>query len=100
MKIRVFLKGYNSSFLKSTCKNLQAMLIAKNCEITGIVSFPLNIKKFCVLRSPHIDNDSREHFEIRVSKFIFDINNVSKDIIDFLLEMELPSGIYFSLKFL
>lgn len=100
MKIRVFLKGYNSSFLKTACKNLQATLIAKKCKVTGVVSFPLNIKRFCVLRSPHIDNDSREHFEIRVSKYIFDIDNVSKDVIDFLLEIELPSGIYFSLKFI
>jgi small subunit ribosomal protein S10 len=25
------------------------------------------IKRFCVLRSPHVDKDSREHFELRLS---------------------------------
>lgn len=100
MKIRVFLKSYNSALLHLVCKNLQVMLSNNNCKVTGVVSFPLRIKSFCVLRSPHIDNNSREHFEIRISKSIFDIHFVSKEIIDFLLGIELPSGIYFSLKFI
>lgn len=100
MRIRVFLKAYDSTFLSSTCKNLQKILIAKKCKITGAVSLPLRRKNFCVLRSPHIDNNSREHFEIRVSKVIFDINFTSIELIDFLLSIELPSGIYFSIKFI
>jgi len=100
MKIRVFLKAYDSTFLNSSCKSLQEMLIAKKCKITGIASLPVQKKKFCVLRSPHIDNNSREHFEIRVSKAIFDIDFISKELIDFLLSIELPSGICFFFKFI
>ena len=64
------------------------------------VWLPTKIKKFCVLRSPHIDKDSREHFEIRIYKRFIDITTTSPAILDLLLKTELPSGVSCSLKIL
>jgi ribosomal protein S10 len=37
------------------------------------------IKRFCVLRSPHVDKDSREHFELRLYKRFIDLNTTSSN---------------------
>jgi small subunit ribosomal protein S10 len=55
---------------------------------------------FCVLRSPHVDKDSREHFEVRLHKRFIDINTNSPSILDLLLKAELPAGVSCSLKIL
>jgi small subunit ribosomal protein S10 len=60
----------------------------------------MKIKKFCVLRSPHIDKDSREHFELRLYKRFIDLDANSPLILDTLLKTELPAGINCSLKIL
>ena len=41
--------------------------------VTGPVPLPTHIRRFCVIRSPHVDKDSREHFEIRTHKRLIDI---------------------------
>jgi small subunit ribosomal protein S10 len=57
------------------------------------------IKRFCVLRSPHVDKDSREHFELRLYKRFIDLNTTSSNL-DLLLKTELPAGVSCSLKIL
>jgi small subunit ribosomal protein S10 len=54
---------------------------------------PTKRKLYCVLRSPHVDKDSREHFEIRVHKRIIDIYEPSSQTIDSLMKLDLPSGV-------
>ena len=41
--------------------------------MAGPIPLPTGIEKFCVIRSPHIDKDSREQFEIRTHKRLVDI---------------------------
>ena len=62
------------------------------------MSLPTKIKRFCVLRSPHVDKDSREHFELRLYKKFVDITTESATILDSLLKTELPAGVSCSLK--
>ena len=100
MKFRVVLKAYNSNLLSLTCQQMQAILLSKGCEIIGVVSLPIQRKRFCVLRSPHVDKDSREHFEVRLSKRFIDISTDSPKILNFLFRAELPSGVLCSLKIL
>jgi small subunit ribosomal protein S10 len=98
MKFRIFLKSFDNNLINSASIDLKQILLKMNCSITGIVALPIKIKRFCVLRSPHIDKDSREHFEIRLYKRFFDINTSSTNILDTLLKIELPTGVSSSLK--
>ena len=98
MKLRIVLKAYNSELLHLATEQLRKALIEKSCEVSGIVSLPTKIKRFCVLRSPHADKDSREHFEIRISKRFLDINSIVPSTLDSLFALELPAGISCSLK--
>jgi small subunit ribosomal protein S10 len=100
MKFRIFLKSYNNDLISEACKELGNILLKHDCNLVGVVALPMRIKKFCVLRSPHVDKDSREHFELRLYKRFFDVEIISPQIMDILLRAELPSGVCCSLKIL
>ena len=100
MKFRIFLRSFNSDLMNLASEELKASLSKVDCNISGMVALPLKIKRFCVLRSPHIDKDSREHFELRLYKRFIDITATSFPLLDLLLKIELPAGVSCSLKIL
>jgi small subunit ribosomal protein S10 len=100
MKFRLFLKSFNNDLIQVACQQLRLTLLETDCQLKGVVALPIRMKKFCVLRSPHIDKDSREHFEIRLYKRFIDLETSNPMILDLLLKTELPSGISCSLKIL
>lgn len=100
MKFRILLKSFDKSFINMASEQLSDTLVKSECEITGVVALPTRIKRFCVLRSPHVDKKSREHFELRIYKRFIDITTLSPSILDLLLKTELPSGVSCSLKIL
>jgi small subunit ribosomal protein S10 len=79
---------------------LREILLKTDCTVNGVVALPTKIKRFCVLRSPHVDKDSREHFEVRLYKQFIDLNTNSPSILDLLLKAELPAGVSCALKIL
>lgn len=100
MKLRIILKAYNNELISLATEQLRLALISKDCEISGVVSLPTRIKRFCVLRSPHVDKDSREHFEVRISKRFIDVKLNTSAAIESLLNLELPAGISCAIKLL
>ena len=100
MKFRILLRSFDNDLINLACQQLRSTLNKTECKVSGIVSLPKKIKRFCVLRSPHVDKDSREHFEIRIYKRFIDITTESPSVLDLLLKTELPSGVSCSLKVL
>jgi len=100
MKLRILLKSFNGELIKKASAELHNACVKANCQVAGIVALPIRIKKYCVLRSPHIDKDSREQFELRLHKHFLDLNTDSPSVLDSLLKMELPVGVVCSLKVL
>ena len=97
-KIRVRLESFNHQLLVSSCQKIIDIIQTNNIENFSLVSLPTNKRIYCVLRSPHVDKDSREHFEIRIHKRILDISYDSNiNIFDLLLKSELPSGILYQI---
>ncbi len=97
-KIRIRLKAYDHRILDQS-----AVLIVEAAERTGAavagpVPLPTEIKKFCVIRSPHIDKDSREQFEIRTHKRLVDILEPTPKTVDALMRLQLPSGVDIEIK--
>jgi small subunit ribosomal protein S10 len=66
--------------------------------VAGPVPLPTRIKKFCVIRSPHVDKDSREQFEIRTHKRLIDVLEPSSKTIDALTKLNLPAGVDIEIK--
>ncbi|XRB15213.1 ribosomal protein S10 [Pseudoscourfieldia marina] len=99
-RLRVTLKAYTSDVL-----NEAALLITEAAKLTdaiakGPTALPTKTKRFCVLRSPHVNKKSREHFEIRTHKKIVDIMDPSAQTIDALMQLDMPSGCDVQVKLL
>ena len=98
MKFRIFLRSFDNDLINLASKELSLTLSKTDCQIAGTVALPIKIKRFCVLRSPHVDKRSREHFELRMYKRFMDITTESFESLNLLLKTELPSGVSCSLK--
>jgi small subunit ribosomal protein S10 len=98
MKLRILLKSFDNELINLASQQLGNNLLNTECTLKGVVALPIKIKRFCVLRSPHIDKDSREHFELRLYKRFIDLETNSSSVLDILLKTELPPGISCSLK--
>jgi small subunit ribosomal protein S10 len=95
-KIRVRLESFNHEILASSCQKIVNILQNIPLISVGIVSLPTQKRIYCVLRSPHVDKDSREHFEVRIHKRILEIYYDSAvPIFDLLSEADLPSGVFY-----
>nr|YP_010952281.1 ribosomal protein S10 [Gloiopeltis furcata]WMP13950.1 ribosomal protein S10 [Gloiopeltis furcata] len=97
-KIRIKLKGYDYSLLTDSCTTIINAANRSNARTVGPIPLPTRRKIYCVLRSPHVDKDSREHFEIRAHIRIIDIYQPSSQTIDSLMKLNIPSGIDIEVK--
>jgi small subunit ribosomal protein S10 len=95
-KIRIRLESFNHELLILSCRKIMNILERIDLINLGIVTLPTDKRIYCVLRSPHVDKDSREHFEIRIHKRILEIYYDSTiNIFDLLSESELPPGVLY-----
>ena len=95
-KIRIRLESFNHELLISSCHKI--IDLVQNIELNnlGIVALPTNKRIYCVLRSPHVNKDSREHFEIRIHRRILEIHYDSMiNIFDLLSNSDLPPGVLY-----
>jgi small subunit ribosomal protein S10 len=95
-KIRVRLESFNHELLVSSCQKIIETLRTTSLNSIGMVPLPTSKRIYCVLRSPHVDKDSREHFEIRIHKRIVEIHyDPEVPIVDLLTEIDLAPGIFY-----
>jgi len=95
-KIRVRLESFNHELLMTSCRKILDLTQNIDLDNVGVVSLPTDKRIYCVLRSPHVDKDSREHFELRIHKRIIEIHyDSSVDIFNLLSESDLPSGVLY-----
>ncbi len=97
-KMRIVLKSFDHKSL-----DLSAVQIVEAAELTGAsvrgpVPLPTTIKRFCVIRSPHVDKDSREHFEIRTHKRLIDIVKPTSKTVDAMTRLNIPAGVDIVIK--
>ena len=95
-KIRVRLESFNHELLMSSCRKIIDLVQSHDINKFSLVSLPTDKRIYCVLRSPHVDKDSREHFEIRTHKRILDISyDPSINMFELLSKSDLPPGILY-----
>jgi small subunit ribosomal protein S10 len=66
---------------------------SSDAKLVGPIPLPTQRRIFCVLRSPHVNKDSREHFEIRIHKRLIDIMDPGPDLVSQLSKVDLPAGV-------
>lgn len=97
-RIRIKLKGFDHRILDQAARQIVEALERTGAIVTGPVPLPTRIKKFSVIRSPFIDKDSQEQFEIRTHKRLIDIVETTSKTIDALTNLSLPSGVDIDIK--
>ena len=91
--IRIKIKGYDHKLVDQSVEQIVETAERTGAIVAGPVPLPTRIQKFCVIRSPFIDKDSREQFEIRTHKRLIDILGPTTKTIDALTHLQLPSGV-------
>ena len=97
-RIRVRLKSYDSRIIDSTCQQILDTAIRTGAKVVGPVPLPTQRSVYAINRSPFIDKDARDHFEILVHKRLIDIVSPTDKTIDSLTHLELPAGVDIELK--
>ena len=72
-KLRISLKSYEASVLDNSCLKIITAIKSSGVNTVGPVPLPTRTRRYCVLTSPHVNKDAREHFEIRTHKRIIDV---------------------------
>lgn len=75
-KVRVKVKSFDHRLVDQAVRQIVEAVESAGGIIVGPVPLPTRIEKFCVTRSPNIDKDSREQFEIRTHKRLIDIQDL------------------------
>jgi small subunit ribosomal protein S10 len=92
--IRIRLEGYDHEVLDRTAAEIVQTARDTNAEVRGPIPLPTRIERYTVLRSPHIDRESREQFEIRTHKRLIDILRPTQKTIEALNKgLSLPAGV-------
>ncbi|MCF7924213.1 MAG: 30S ribosomal protein S10 [Candidatus Izimaplasma sp.] len=96
--IRIRLKSYDHRLLDQSSKRIVETAKKTGAKVSGPIPLPTEREIFTVLRSPHVNKDSREQFERRTHKRLIDIINPTPKTIDSLMHLDLPSGVDIVLK--
>jgi small subunit ribosomal protein S10 len=92
-RIRIRLKAYDHRVLDQSAKRIVGTAERTGAQVIGPVPLPTRLERFTVRRSPFIDKDSQEHFEIRTHKRLIDVINPDSKTIDTLMRLNLPAGV-------
>ena len=97
-KIRIVLRAFDHRLLDQSAQQIVEAAERTGVSVAGPVPMPTHIKRFCVIRSPHVDKDSREHFELRTHKRLVDILEPNPKTVDALTRLQMPAGVDISIK--
>ena len=92
------MKAYDYRILDNAATKIVETIKRNGGIVSGPVPLPTEIEKFTILRAVHKYKDSREQFEMRTHKRLIDIKNPSKETIDALTHLDIPSGVDIQIK--
>ena len=96
--IRIRLRAYDHRVLDQSTSEIVNTAKRTGARVRGPIPLPTKIEKFTVLRSPHVDKKSREHFEIRTHKRLLDVLEPTQQTIDALGKLDLAAGVDVEIK--
>jgi small subunit ribosomal protein S10 len=97
-KIRIKLRGYDHRMLDKSVRRIVETIRRTGSNVSGPILLPTRIKKYTVIKSPHVDKRGMEQFEMRIHKRLVYIHNPTTLTVDELGKLELPAGIDVEIK--
>jgi small subunit ribosomal protein S10 len=96
--IRITLKAFDHRILDTASSEILNTAKRTGAHVRGPVPLPNKIKKFSVIRSPHVNKNSQEQFEMRTHKRLLDVVEPTPQTIDALMKLDLPAGVDVEIK--
>ena len=96
--IRITLKAFDHRILDTASAEILNTAKRTGASVRGPVPLPNKIKKFSVIRSPHVNKSSQEQFEMRTHKRLLDVVDPTPQTIDALMKLDLPAGVDIEIK--
>ena len=97
-RIRIRLKAFDHKTLDQSAAKIVDTAKRTGAMVSGPIPLPTDKKIFTILRSPHVNKDSREQFELRTHKRLIDIPEASSKTVDALMRLDLPAGVDIEIK--
>ena len=97
-KIRIRLKGFDHEIVDQSSKLIVDTALQTGAKVSGPIPLPTERNLYTVIRSPHVNKDSREQFEMRTHKRLIDILRPSNKTVEALMGLELPAGVEIEIK--
>lgn len=97
-RLRIKIKAYDNKVIDSSVRQIVDTAMRYNAELRGPVPLPTEMKKYTVNRAAFVHKDAREQFEMRIHKRLIDIINPSSQLIDALMDLNLPAGVDIEVK--
>ena len=97
-KLRISVKAYESSILDTSCNKIVEAVKASGIEAIGPIPLPTKLRWYCVLTSPHVNKDARDHFEIRTHKRIIDVYKPTDNTLENLRNLDISAGVDVEVK--
>jgi small subunit ribosomal protein S10 len=97
-RIRINLNAFDNRLLDSSVQEIVDTAKRTGAKVAGPIPLPTRIRRYTVLRSPHVDKKSREQFEMRRHKRLIDIVDPTQKTLDALTELDLPAGVHVEIK--
>ena len=97
-KIRIRLKGYDHEIVDQSTKLIVDTAQKTGAKVAGPIPLPTARNLYTVIRSPHVNKDSREQFEMRTHKRLIDILEPTATTVDQLMRLDLPAGVDIEIK--
>ena len=96
--IRIRLKGYDHEIVDQSTRLIVDTAQKTGAKVSGPIPLPTERNMYCVIRSPHVNKDSREQFEMRTHKRLIDILDPTSGTVDSLMRLDLPAGVDIDIK--
>jgi len=96
--IKIKLKAFDHLLLDKATREIAATIKKSGAQLAGPIPLPTDIEKYTVNRSPHIDKESREQFELRFRKRLIIIHYSTPQTVNALMKIDLPSGVDVQIK--
>ena len=96
--MRIRLKAYDHSVIDQASQKIVETAKRTGAAVSGPIPLPTEKKVVTILRSPHVNKDSREQFERRTHKRLIDIINPTQKTVEALMSLELPAGVEIEIK--
>ena len=96
--IRIRLKAFDHEIIDQSTRKIVETVSRTNATIRGPIPLPTDKHRYTVIRGPHIDKDSREHFEMRIHKRLIDIVDANAKTVETLQRLEIAAGVDIEIK--